>query len=406
MPLDYSDLESYVPGQTWRGEERMAGDPLAEIVEVSNSRHLFETGGAHNQKGIEFQKNWALARMFALEDENAPDFLFLFEAIQDVAILDSVDAPTMIGLHQVKKKDRGEWSWASLTKLHEPADPAKRASKRKTKPLTDVSESLVGKLHAAVSAFKLIKSSGRFISNAGCDIAMADGTNAATSLPVPLASLPAHFQHLLISALTTLHKPGDPPPDLSKLMLEKVDFPVDDAATYTIGKAHSFLANRSPRHAGQARSFVEGLLARLGPLGAKTAVCKTFDEMKSQHGYTRAEFVAALGELEQLPDVNFYLDMWLEQLHQEGMGIMEVTSIRIAALGIFRRQVMGGRLPEGADIAAECNAWLADKDDPTILLPFFTDAADHLKSKFPLTKKSELQAHFALTAIAKCVDLS
>ena len=193
----------------------MADDPLAEIVEVSNDKHLSETGGGHNQKGIEFQKNWAVVRMFALEDENAPDFLFLFEAIQDVAILDLSETPTKIGLYQIKKKDRGEWTWAGLTKLHEPADPPK-ALKCKAKPLTDVGDSPIGKLHAAIHAFNLIGGSGRFISNAGCDLKMADGSSAATSLPVALTSLPPHFQNLLVSALTTLHKPGDPPPDLSR----------------------------------------------------------------------------------------------------------------------------------------------------------------------------------------------
>jgi hypothetical protein len=189
-------------------------------------------------------------------------------------------------------------------------------------------------------------------------------------------------------------------------MLEKADLPVDDAATYTIGRAHAFLAKRSRRHAGQARSLVEGLLAKLGPLGAKTATCKTFDEMKSRHGYSRADFVEALGMLEQLPDVDFYLDMWLGQLNKEGMGVMEVTSIRTAVAGIYRRQVVGSQLPEEAGIMAACDVWLAGKADPTELLPFFNSGLDHLKALFPTARKPELQAHFALRAITKCVDLS
>lgn len=383
----------------------MAGDPLAEIVAVKNNKHIAETGGAHNQKGIEFQKNWALVRMLDLEDENPQDFLFLFEAIQDLAILDSSENPTKIELHQVKKKDQGVWSWAGLTKLHVPTD-GKKKSKATIKPLTNVSDSPIGKLHAAVQAFGSIQSSGRFISNAGCDLLMADGTNAATSLPVALALLPPHFRDLLVDALTTLHGTGDPPPDLGKLTVEKVHLPVDDIATYTIGRAHSFLVDRSPRHAGQARSLVEGLLAKFAPLGASTATCKNFEEIKLRHGYTRSDFLAALAGLEQVIDVEFFLNMWLETLHAEGMGFMEVTGIRAATLGIFRRQVMGGCLPEEAIIAAECDAWLANKGDPTMLLPFFKEAIDHLKLKFGLVKTAELQAHFALRAIAKCVVLN
>jgi len=383
----------------------MAGDPLTEILEVSNNKHLAESGGAHNQKGIEFQKNWAIVRMITLEDGSAPDFLFLFEAIQDVAVLDSVENPTKIEIYQVKKKDRGEWTWAGLTKLHTPTDPAKQ-SKAKVKPLTDVEESPIGKLHAAVRAFGLIDSSGRFISNAGCDLFMADGSSAATSTPVALDALPAHFQKLLKEALATLQKPEDSAPDLSKLTVEKVCIPVDDAATYTIGKAHAFLAKRSPSHAGQAQSFVESLLAKLGPLGANTAICKTFEETKSRHGYSRKEFIDALGALQQVPNMEAHLDAWLTQLQHEGMGAMEATSIRVAATGIYRRQVMGSQLAEASQIVVACDSWLMDKKDPPVLLPFFEEALDHLQNEFPFVKKAELRAYFALRAIAKCVDQS
>ena len=35
----------------------------------------------------------------------------------------------------------------------------------------------------------------------GCDLAMADGTNAATSLPVVMADLAPHFRSLLAESL-------------------------------------------------------------------------------------------------------------------------------------------------------------------------------------------------------------
>lgn len=381
----------------------MASTELAEIVAVANSRQIAESGGGHNQKGIEFQKNWAVIQMFILEYEGLSDFLFLFEAIQDVAILDSVENPTIIRLYQIKKKDRGEWSWASLTKLYEPPDPSNpKLTRRKLKPLTEVSGSPIGKLHSAVSAIKLLNSSGRFISNAGCDLLLEDGSNAATSLAITLNSLPAHFQTVLVQALKTIQDSEDPAPDLSKLSVQKIDLPVDDPTTYTIGFAHKFLEKRSPRHAGQARSLVEGLLAKLAPLGAKTAACKNFDEMKSQHGYSRADFVAALADLEEIPDLNFYLNMWLDELHNAGMSFMEATSIRVASTGIYRRQVMGAPLDEEVGIIAECDAWLANSECGPDLLQFFIAGVSHLKTKFPTARRSELQAHFALRAITKC----
>jgi hypothetical protein len=192
----------------------MAADPFAEILEITNNKDLSETGGGHNQKGIEFQRNWALLRMFELESDEQADFLLLFEAVQDVAVLDSTLAPTKIDIYQVKKKDRNEWTWASLTSLH---TPQLGKQSKKPKPLDSVVVSPVGKLYAALRAFKLLPVTARFVSNAGCDLLMADGTNAATSLPVNMAALPPHFRDLLVESLATIHVKDEPSPDLSKI---------------------------------------------------------------------------------------------------------------------------------------------------------------------------------------------
>jgi hypothetical protein len=229
----------------------MAVDPFIELIQIVNDKDLSETGGSHNQKGVEFQRNWALVRMFELESGEQPDYLVLFEAVQDVAILDSTLAPTKIEIYQVKKKDRNQWTWAELTNLHtpKPGGPSK-----KPKPLIGVVSSPMGKLYAALRAFKTLPGTARFISNAGCDLTMADGTNAATSLPVTMAKLPHHLKNLLAESLASLHAKGEPAPDLSKIYVERVNIPVDDCATYTVGIAHAFLLTRSPAHAGQGRS--------------------------------------------------------------------------------------------------------------------------------------------------------
>jgi hypothetical protein len=380
----------------------MVADPFAEILEILNDKALSETGGGHNQKGVEFQRNWALIRMFELESANQPDFLLLFEAVQDVAILDSALTPTKIEIYQVKKKDRNEWTWSSLTNLHTPKLGKVR---KKLKPLGGVITSPLGRLYSALRAFKHLPGSAHFVSNAGCDLAMADGTNAATSMPVTLASLPPHLRDLLAESLATLHAKGEPPPDLSRIYVERVNIPVDDCATYTVGIAHTFLMTRSPPHAGQASALVETLLAKVGPLGAKTNSCKTVEEMRAQHGYSRSDFLAALANLQDIPDLLQYLDIWLAGLATEGMGHMEIIGIRAAAAAIYRRQVMGSNLPEDQKIVDACDDWLAGKEDPTSLLPFFAAAVADLKVVFPASNPATLQAQFALRAIKCAVQI-
>ncbi|MCE7914889.1 MAG: DUF4297 domain-containing protein [Nitrosomonas sp. PRO4] len=384
----------------------MTSNSFTELLDVMNRDDLAEVGGSHNQKGVEFQRHWAVMRMFELEAAGVKDFLFLFEAIQDVAIVDSSNSPTTICVYQIKKKDRKEWTWTDLTALHQPKDPNKPSGggKTKVKPLTDIQNSPIGKLYATIHAFKELQSTGRFVSNAGFDLQLADGSNAATSLPCALSALSAYHLDLLSKGLETFHKTGTPVPDLSRIHLERVFLSVDDPGTYVIGLVHKFLEQRSPRHAGQARSLVESLLAKIGPLGAKTATCNTFKDMKNQRGYSKSEFTGALGMLESMPDLNEHLETWLNQLTQEGMGFMEITAIRIAAASIFRRQVMGTRSSDEEKLVRACDAWLTIHSDPTELRPFFQAAYDDLQSAHPSIKKHELHAYVALRAIKKCVD--
>ena len=384
----------------------MTINSFTELLDVTNRDDLAEVGGSHNQKGIEFQRNWAVMRMFEIEEAGAKDFLFLFEAIQDVAIIDSGTSPTTICVYQIKKKDRKEWTWADLTALHQPKDPSKpsRTGKDKAKPLTDIQNSPIGKLYATILAFKELQSTGRFISNAGFDLHLADGSNAATSLPCALSVLSTHHLDLLSKGLETLHKTGATVPDLSRIHLERVFLPVDDPGTYIVGLVHKFLERRSPRHAGQARSLVESLLAKIGPLGAKTSTCKTFDDVRNQRGYSRSQFIDALGMLESIPDLSEHLETWLNQLAREGMGFMEITAIRAAAASIFRHQVMGTRSNDEDKLVLACDAWLATRLDPTQLVPFFQAACDDLQGVYSSFKKPELLAYLILRAIIKCVD--
>ena len=100
----------------------MAPHPtFTEIFSMSQDPDLMEVGGGHGQKGVDFQRFWAMVRIFELKLEGATDFLLLFESIQDVAEFDSESAPSQIDIYQIKKKDAGEWTFNLLTGLPKPA---------------------------------------------------------------------------------------------------------------------------------------------------------------------------------------------------------------------------------------------------------------------------------------------
>lgn len=373
---------------------------LAAIVEASNYGVHSETGGGHNQKGIEFQKNWAIVQMLSLEKDGIGDFLFLFEAIHDVSVFDSEHNPSSVWIYQVKKKDRGEWSWSELTKLRMPTNS--RISK--DTGISDISDSIIGKLHSALAALSCIDAQGRFVSNAGCNLALIDGSNAATSNATHFDLLCTDHRDALISALSNAAGGIGLPPDLARLSVERTAIPVDDPMIYTIGITHDFLLARSREHAGQARALVEALLAKLSPLGSRTNTCRSFEEVKAQHGFSRENLRSALGALVQFPDMDNHLDYCLQQLQSEGLGARKITAIRAAAAGFYRRKLEGALSAEEEMLSTACANLIAGSDDPAQLRPFVEQATETLGRSFPDVRESELQAHFLMRTIDAWVE--
>lgn len=374
----------------------------AEVLHVANKPGITETGGGHGEKGVDFQRWWAVLRMVEMEQSKESDFLLLFQAIQDITELDSGVSPTRVRIYQVKKKDRGEWTWPTLTGT---AAPSKRKSKTPdASAFKKVGNSPIGKLHFSIAAFNQLPVEAYFISNAGCDVPLTTGGNAATSMPCSLAdAAPEHVQ-LLTQALQSLSVTGSPTPDLNKLKLQKVAIHPDEPSSHVITSALALLMNRSPRHAGQAASFVEALYLKISPLSRHTNTCSSFDELVKQRGFSRQDFISALCALEEIPDYSAYLKDWLNQLQNEGMDFMLVTGIRAEAARVIREQLVGANPAISQSIRDFCDAWLEAKKPDSKLRPYFDDALAELKKRFSHVRDPELLARFAMRAIKKCVD--
>lgn len=382
---------------TW---QRIMTDVFRQILDNATLKSLgAETGGGHNNKGNDFQKHWAITRMFELTDAGEEDFLLLFESLQDVAILDSQTAPTRICVYQVKKKDRLEWDWADLTCLHLPN------AKRNIKPLSEIKSSVIGKLYATVKAITDIHAAGRFISNAPCDLALSNNNNAATSLPVSLDQLAAEHLRLLTESLKLFHDQDlSQPLSLANFYIERVDISPSDPKPYVIGIAHQFLEKRSPRHAGQARALVDALLISLAPLNAKTDKCHNFSQLCSERGFSKREFESALVALEAKQDLLHHLSMWLNQLQSEGVGLMDITATYSSASRIFKWQLLGTMPPDEQVIMDHCDTYLNDTKITGDLRPHFEDIWVLISSRHEWAKRHDVYAHFALQAIKRCVD--
>jgi hypothetical protein len=289
---------------------------------------------------------------------------------------------------------------ATAANLHDPG-------KKKTKPLDEIKNSPIGKLYSSVIAFKKLKSSGHFVSNNGCALPLKGGGEAATVLNCDLSKLDDEHLNLLKKGLEQLHAASGDTPDPSNIHVKKVSIPPDAPGTYLVGIVVEFLNSRSPRHAGQARALVDALLAQVGPLGAKTASCSNFEELRQERGYSRDDFTSALGSLEHVPDMEALLNDWLTQLQTEGgMEFMQRTAVRMAASNIFRRQVMGGDHPSENALAASLDAWLDANQPSESQSDFLAKAVSEVAPLHPSISRTEFIAHFALRTLKKCADLT
>ncbi|WP_185732489.1 dsDNA nuclease domain-containing protein [Burkholderia sp. Bp8963] len=384
-----------------------AANGATELLLVANKSELAESGGGHGSKGVDFQRWWAVFRMLELEQANEPDFLLLFEAVQDITELDSSSSPTKATVYQVKKKDSGTWSWSVLTGTTAPKAPKSsngaRAATKSSPDFSKVADSTLGKLHRSLSAFSSMPVVGYFISNAGCDFPLISGGSAATSMPCSLSELAFAHAQLLVDALSSLGAAGTPTPDLTRIKLKKIAIHPDDPSAPAIASALELLKQRSPEHAAQAAAFVESLVMKISALGRHTDTCVTFDELVHERGFSRSAFLAALGSLQTVPDRNELLNLWLNQLQAEGSDFRTITSIRVAAARVARERLTGGN-DLSRDIDDFSDNWVDANPCGATLRPYLAAALSALKATFSDHRDDELTARFVMRAIAKCVD--
>ena len=384
----------------------------AELLLVANNPKYSETGGGHGAKGVDFPRWWAVFRMMELEKANEPDYLLLFESVQDVAELDSATMPTRVKVYQVKKKDAGTWTWSVLTGTVAPQDPSatpKKSTKAavvpaKVQTFEKVPNSALGKLHLSLSAFNALPVEGVFLSNAGCDFPLASGGSAATTMPCSLADLGTDHVQLLNDAFASL-SPGATLPDLARVKLQKVAIHPDNLTAPAIAAALELLNERCPEHAGQAKAFVDSLVMQLSPLTRRTDTCLTFEHLVKERGFSRSAFLDALAALETVPDRFALLDIWLKQLQTEGLDFMTITSVRIAAARAQQDRLIGGTAPS-KEIDNFCDDWIATNPWTSNLRPSIEAALAALKVKFSGHRDYDLMARFVMRAITKCVDLN
>jgi hypothetical protein len=355
---------------------------------------------------VDFQRYWSLWRAFELEMEGSPDYLLLFESVQDVLELNSETSPTAARIYQVKKKDSGEWSWKELTALDPPPTLKKDGTPRKkrvpknpsTVPTFDGSP--IGKLALSAKALSSLAVTAHFVSNAGCVVPLAPPAigNASSAQHCSLSQVDQEYAGLLELALSKLVQNGDCPVPLKWLYLDRTTVHPDEPEDAIVGRANDLLVCRSPRHAAQARTLVRSLFAKVSPKGRYTGLCHDFAELRKRRGFSKSDLNGALGDLELVPDVDAIRTDWLSRLSSEGLGIVEHAKLNISLAQVDRDRLSGTASDEQGLLTALAE-WVKDHPPGNSLLQFLSEGEKALRVSFPLVRRARLQALLLMEGI-------
>jgi hypothetical protein len=375
----------------------MSNAAQAEIFAATNAPGVYEAGGRYGQKGVDFQRYWAISRIIELVGADQPDFLILFESLQDVVEFDSSGAPTQAKIYQLKMKDTGEWTWKALTAL--PLKPRKKKnSEELTVPLAFV-ESPIGKLACTVAELQTVNAEGVFISNLGCSAAMENGSTAGSVRICKFSELNKKLRDEISPELNKLKRDIS----LDSLQLHKTDLSLEDPHNHVAGKVSSFLLKAAPKHVGQCRSFSDSLFATLSARGRKTDPSPDFASLVSSRGFSKAEFMSAVETLRSVPDQQELVTGWLNFLVSEKMPVQEYTKLQVRLAQLMEQRLRSGRSDHGP-VNKAVEIWVKSNPVGKSISGFLRAGADAMTSQFPGVSRDEVQAYIMLEGISQCLD--
>lgn len=276
-----------------------------------------ESGGRSATLGFSFQQWWAtLSAVERLETQQ--DFAILSEFKEDVAILDSAEAPSSVEFCQVKKSERsGAWSLEELqrkgTKLksgdgHEP--------------------SILAKLYRRKLEFKGHPTVLHFVSNVGVKLPNEKGsdTNAGKTC---LHTLAEEQQTKVKAQLGQQLGVVVDDVDLSSVHVQRTNLPLGEQEMFVGGKLSDLsAAGKLPFNLSHTTIAAQMLASEIQRRASDTSYARSFEELKARL-LSRKQVVDILAQVAQLrPPVHHALDRAIEELEREQYPFFAREEIR------------------------------------------------------------------------------
>ncbi len=274
-----------------------------------------ERGGRHGGKGHEFQRYWALCHLLKLDVERS-DYILLVEFIEDVAVLNSANAPTELDLFQIKKKEGAVGAkWTKTTLSKPPKDGV----------------SILAKLYESKRVVPEAKASIAFVSNAPVEFPLHDGTSSTEREHFCAAEIEATLKDTLQKSIAGELKCDEQDIEFGALTFLKSPLAMDDLENHAIGRVSSYLGEKFPTHGARADVFCKALYGELKIRATSTQEAASFEELCQIRGIAKSQFDTMLATtLARKPDSEI-IDAAISGLTQEKVPFTERTKVKEAA---------------------------------------------------------------------------
>lgn len=334
------------------------GDNWGALLDDPDIR---ETGGEHNNEGVDFARYLAMSIVVEMERKNTVDYALLFEYLQDLAVLNSSQNPSAATLFQVKKKSRGSWSRAALCKRDSTGsrDDSAGAGNGRGKRLISrslVGRSPLGKLHVCVEKLSdLAKTEGVFISNAGYDLKSSLGRvmDPYSRVSVPELHAPdlTYITRRLSSELGCQR-----PRCLDSLYIEQSKLAPPSMREAVRGQIDEMLTTQHPEMPSVSGRLQEWLLNIFSALSSPAGKVSCLRELVAKKGFTRSQFGEVLGKFSHVRGFTSTLETKIDGLKAEGFPARQADKLRNEAGRLWIRLVREPAVRESVHWAAAVSA--------------------------------------------------
>ena len=326
-----------------------------------------EKAGPRTGARYAFQAHVSLAKVLKIH-ETGVDYRAVFDHFDDLAILNATDNPDQVEFFQIKGKQQGGWTAASLCALG-----------------SEVPRTIVGKMYHHTKDFGSALAGCVFLTNAPFQFTLADGTKTSPDhVKVEYATIGSKDRARFAAALEPDFPSPRSPTEDQVLRFERTDVPVNGYDVFLKGKLVDVVETKEGiAVAALYRTLVEDITARAND----TTECTCLSDVFVHKSLARQDFEAAFVAAERRRGI---LDNWGVvdgELKEAGRG--SIARIRAQTAMVEYLRDRSKRVREAEALAADVSHAYQQVEDAIQRCDNLLGAAELVRTVLPASPSHE-----------------